>query len=211
MLNELAQGLRPIGQGVEWFEALPVQDQFEVLRDPGGHCIQARATVEDGPESVRIAGIRPTHTPAVLITRGQLAGQLTKNINLPQDERLKAFRLLVALLGWRTSAVGSGSVHTDAPMLAPAGGRGRCGSGHRVIIRGCVDPDSAAVPVHGPSTPAVRLSCPPHGSPPPTHPGQPQTQAACGHAGHRRHTADGRQRGDRRSGSPARPCPACTR
>lgn len=30
----------------------------------------ARATVEDGPESVRVAGIRPTHTPAVLITRG---------------------------------------------------------------------------------------------------------------------------------------------
>ncbi|KQX27628.1 hypothetical protein ASD97_39905 [Streptomyces sp. Root63] len=99
MLNELAQGLRPIGQGVEWFEALRGQDQFEVLRDLGGHCIQARATVEDGPESVRIAGIRPTHTPAVLITRGQLAGQLTKIINLPQDERVKAFRLLVTLLG----------------------------------------------------------------------------------------------------------------
>ncbi|MER6481653.1 DUF5958 family protein, partial [Streptomyces filamentosus] len=39
MLNELAQDLRPIGQGVEWFEALPAQDQFEVLRDLGGHCI----------------------------------------------------------------------------------------------------------------------------------------------------------------------------
>ncbi|MEU5002080.1 DUF5958 family protein [Streptomyces sp. NPDC021622] len=99
VLNELAQGLRPIGQGVAWFGALPAQDQFEVLRDLGGHCIQARATVEDGPESVRLAGIRATHTPAVLITRGQLAGQLTKIINLPHDERVKAFRLLVALLG----------------------------------------------------------------------------------------------------------------
>jgi len=92
MLNELAQGLRPLGQGVEWFEALPSEEQFEVLRDLGGHCIQARATVEDGPESVRLAGIRLTHTPAVLITRGQLAGQLTKIINLPKDERVKAFR-----------------------------------------------------------------------------------------------------------------------
>jgi hypothetical protein len=99
VVNEPAQGLRPIGQGVEWFEALPAQEQFEVLRDLGGHCIQARATVEDGPESVRLAGIRPTHTPAVLITRGQVAGQLTKSINVPQDERVKAFRLLVAMLG----------------------------------------------------------------------------------------------------------------
>jgi hypothetical protein len=99
MLNELAQGLRPLVQGVEWFEALAVKAQLDVLRDLGGHCIQARATVEDGPESVRLAGIRPTHTPAVLITRGHLAGQLAKIISLPQEERLKAFRLLVALLG----------------------------------------------------------------------------------------------------------------
>jgi hypothetical protein len=74
--------------------------------------------VEDGPDSVRLAGIRPTITPAVLIARGQLAGQLTKIINLPQDERVKAFRLLVALL------------------LAPFGGWNRYGSGHRLIIRG---------------------------------------------------------------------------
>jgi hypothetical protein len=98
-LNELAQGLRPLGQGVEWFENLAADEQFEVLRGLSGFCIQARATVEDGPESVRLAGIRPTHTPAVLITRGQLRGQLTKIISLPRDERVKAFRLLVALLG----------------------------------------------------------------------------------------------------------------
>ncbi|MFC8661783.1 DUF5958 family protein [Streptomyces sp. NPDC057199] len=29
------------------------------------HCIQARAVTEDGPESIRRAGLRPTHTPAV--------------------------------------------------------------------------------------------------------------------------------------------------
>jgi hypothetical protein len=97
-LNELAQGLRPLEQGVDWFEGLGADEQFEVLRDLNGFCIQARATVEDGPESVRLAGIRPTHTPAVLIVRGQLPGQLQKIINLPQNERVKAFRLLVALL-----------------------------------------------------------------------------------------------------------------
>jgi len=54
-LNEFAQGLRPLGQGVEWFEDLAADMQFEVLRDLSGFCIQARATVEDGPESVRLA------------------------------------------------------------------------------------------------------------------------------------------------------------
>ncbi|KES03712.1 hypothetical protein BU52_28750 [Streptomyces toyocaensis] len=99
VLNGLAQGIRPLDQGVDWFESLAGTEQFEVLRDLAGFCIQARALTEDGPESIRRAGIRPTHTPAVLITRGRLTEQLTKIINLPQDERVKAFRLLVALLG----------------------------------------------------------------------------------------------------------------
>ncbi|MGW2378501.1 DUF5958 family protein [Kitasatospora sp. NPDC001683] len=35
----------------------------------------------------------------MLVTRGRLTEQLTKIIHLPQDERIKSFRLLVALLG----------------------------------------------------------------------------------------------------------------
>jgi hypothetical protein len=100
MLNELAQRIRPVRQGIDWFEGLSDAEQFEVLRDLAGFCIQARATIEDGPVSIQRAGIRPTYTPAVLISRGQsLSERLTKIINLPQDERTKAFRLLIALLG----------------------------------------------------------------------------------------------------------------
>ncbi|GAA1287774.1 hypothetical protein Psi02_70320 [Planotetraspora silvatica] len=99
VLNELAQGLRPMSWGVEWFEGLTAEEQSVALWDLSGYCMQAGATVEDGPASVRLAGLRPTHTPAVLITRGRLMmEQLVKIINLPQDERVKAFRLLVALL-----------------------------------------------------------------------------------------------------------------
>ncbi|MCT9929555.1 DUF5958 family protein [Planotetraspora sp. A-T 1434] len=98
ILNELAQDLRPMSWGVVWFENLTAEDQLVVLGDLANYCIQAGAVVEDGPESVLLAGIRLTHTPAVLITRGRLAEQLAKIINLPQDERAKAFRLLIALL-----------------------------------------------------------------------------------------------------------------
>lgn len=98
-LNKLAQGIRPLEQGVDWFGRLDSTEQFAVLRDLAGFCIQSRALIDDGAEAIRRAGIRPTHTPAVLITRGHLAEQLTKIINLPQDERAKAFRLLVGLLG----------------------------------------------------------------------------------------------------------------
>lgn len=99
MLNELAQGLRPMSQGIEWFDALGPEEQSETLRYLSHHCVQARAAAEDGPDSVRRAGLRPTHTPAVLITRGRIDQQLSKIAGLaPLDERRKAFRLLIAVL-----------------------------------------------------------------------------------------------------------------
>ncbi|MGC0327394.1 hypothetical protein RKD23_000384 [Streptomyces sp. SAI-170] len=99
MLNELAQGLRPMSQGIDWFDALGPEEQSEVLLFLSHYCVQARAVSEDGPESIRRAGLRPTHTPAVLISRGRIEHQLGKIVSLtPLDERRKAFRLLVAVL-----------------------------------------------------------------------------------------------------------------
>ncbi|MEE1753007.1 DUF5958 family protein [Streptomyces sp. SP18CS02] len=66
ILNELAQGLRPMSQGIEWFDTHDSQDQAGILLFLRHHCVQARAVTEDGPESIRRAGLRPTHTPAVL-------------------------------------------------------------------------------------------------------------------------------------------------
>nr|WP_272920643.1 DUF5958 family protein [Streptomyces sp. SID1328] len=61
--------------------------------------MQARAVTEDAPESIRSSGLRPTHTPAVLISRGRIHEQLGKIAGLtPLDESRKAFRLLIAVL-----------------------------------------------------------------------------------------------------------------
>jgi hypothetical protein len=98
LLNQLAQGLRPTEQGIAWFETLADNEQLNTLRQLAVFCLQAGATSQDAQDSIRRADIRPTHTPAVLITRGTLRNQLAKITNLPQDERTKAFTLLIALL-----------------------------------------------------------------------------------------------------------------
>ncbi|MEU1784942.1 DUF5958 family protein [Streptomyces sparsogenes] len=99
LLNELAQGLRPMSEGIEGFDNLGQEEQSEVLRSLSHHCVQARCFAEDAPESVRRAGLRSTHTPAVLISRGRIDEQLGKIAGLaPLDERRKAFRLLLAVL-----------------------------------------------------------------------------------------------------------------
>ncbi|MEV1066128.1 DUF5958 family protein [Streptomyces sp. NPDC050263] len=98
ILNELAQELRPMSQGIEWFESLSAEEQSNTLRLLSHFCMQARATTEDGPESIRRSGLRATHTPAVLIARGRIDQQLGKIASLtPHDERLKSFRLLIAV------------------------------------------------------------------------------------------------------------------
>jgi hypothetical protein len=99
VLNELAQGLLPMPRGVEWFERLSAEEQLAALQDLAVFCLQARATREDGAESIETAEIRPTHTPAVLIVRGRMPEQLAKIVGLPPEERVKSFRLMVALLG----------------------------------------------------------------------------------------------------------------
>lgn len=92
VLNELAQGLRPTTEGVEWFEGLSEDDQRKVLHSLVGFCGQARACEDDVPESIARSGIRPTHTPAVMLTKWRFG--MTA---LPADELTKSFRLLVAL------------------------------------------------------------------------------------------------------------------
>ncbi|WP_328580568.1 DUF5958 family protein [Streptomyces sp. NBC_00370] len=99
LINQLAQGLRPMAEGIGWFDGLGREEQSEVLLFLRHHCVQARAVIEDAPESIRRAGLRPTHTPAVLISRGRTDEQLGKIAGLaPLDERRKAFRLLIAVL-----------------------------------------------------------------------------------------------------------------
>ncbi|CAL9570714.1 hypothetical protein SUDANB108_04857 [Streptomyces sp. enrichment culture] len=92
VLNELAQGLRPTTEGVEWFEGLSEDDQRKVLHSLVGFCGQARACEDDVPESIARSGIRPTHTPAVMLTKWRFGMAA-----LPAYELTKSFRLLVAL------------------------------------------------------------------------------------------------------------------
>ncbi|GGW79554.1 DUF5958 family protein [Streptomyces lomondensis] len=94
ILNELTQELRPTAEGVEWFEGLPEDDQRKVLHTLVLFCGQARAREEDVPESIARSGIRPTHTPAVMLTKWRFGME-----DLPAYELSKSFRLLIALFG----------------------------------------------------------------------------------------------------------------
>ncbi|MFC4960741.1 DUF5958 family protein [Streptomyces mauvecolor] len=60
IFNELAQGLRPMPQGIGWFDTHSPEEQAAVPLLLIHHCMQARAVTDDGPVSIRSAGLRPS-------------------------------------------------------------------------------------------------------------------------------------------------------
>ncbi|MEV0742830.1 DUF5958 family protein [Streptomyces sp. NPDC050549] len=99
LLNKLAQELRPMSEGIAWFDSLGHEELSEVLLFLRHRCVQARAVAGDAPESIGRAGLRPMHTPAALMSPGRTDEQLGKIAGLaPLDERRKAFRPLIAVL-----------------------------------------------------------------------------------------------------------------
>ncbi|WIX81559.1 DUF5958 family protein [Amycolatopsis carbonis] len=103
LLNELAQGLRPLDQGMAWFESLNQDGRHRALIELQEYCTQARATADDVAEAASRVGLKPGNTAVVVASTGRIpepmAVQLRKLTELrPPDQQRSAFRLLVGLL-----------------------------------------------------------------------------------------------------------------
>ncbi|WP_432097358.1 DUF5958 family protein [Streptomyces sp. bgisy100] len=96
MINEVAQELRSLEEGVEWFSALGLEQQESALHEIVLYLMQAHVTVEDGRKGLEKSGVKATMTPAVLIVREPILERIGKIAGLPQQEYLKAFRVLMS-------------------------------------------------------------------------------------------------------------------
>ena len=99
LLNQLAQGLIPIDDGLSWFRSLSEQVQREVLVELAGYCSQAHPHRTEVGEAIDRAGLKPTFTPCVWLLRTDQPGREASRLaSLPSSEHLKSFRLMVSLL-----------------------------------------------------------------------------------------------------------------
>ncbi|MFJ4771908.1 DUF5958 family protein [Streptomyces uncialis] len=92
--NEIAQGLRTLDDGTAWFSGLSPAGRQEVLREVGGHVMQAHITAADGCAGVARSGVKPTANPSVMICMDPPRYGFAE---LPDDEHVKAFRVLVSV------------------------------------------------------------------------------------------------------------------
>ncbi|MEU6216719.1 DUF5958 family protein [Streptomyces sp. NPDC047022] len=109
ILNELARGLRPMSQGIAWFDALAPEEQSEALLFLRHHCVQARAVAEDGPAGIRRAGLRPSFLPRA--ADDTLEAAPDKSVTTTACQRSTSTRstqaLTAATVMARTNAAGS--------------------------------------------------------------------------------------------------------
>jgi hypothetical protein len=95
-INEVTQGLRSMEEAVSWFSSLEQVEQKEVLHEVVRYSIQAHVTDEDGRVGLSQSGVKPTMTPAVLIVREPILEQMGEMIDLPSNEYVKSFRVLLS-------------------------------------------------------------------------------------------------------------------
>ena len=99
LLNQCAQGVRQLEDGINWFRGLLSDEQREVLRTLSYLTLQAGAGHVDVNNAIRKSELKPTFTPCVLLQKeADLGVQLAKVVSLPPDEHEKSFRLLLCLL-----------------------------------------------------------------------------------------------------------------
>ncbi|RKT02161.1 hypothetical protein BX286_0025 [Streptomyces sp. 3211.6] len=94
VVNEIAQELRTLADGVAWFSGLSPAGQREVLQQVSGYAMQAHITAADGRAGVARSGVKPTANPSVMICMDPPRYGFS---GLPADEYVKAFRVLVSV------------------------------------------------------------------------------------------------------------------
>lgn len=96
-INQLAQQVVDLEEGLRWFAGLDAGSQMRVLQKTWIFAAQAGAHEHDVDAAIVRARLKPTFTPCVLVKKGSLKVQVTKIVGLPAAEREKSFRLLLAL------------------------------------------------------------------------------------------------------------------
>ncbi|MBW5481831.1 DUF5958 family protein [Streptomyces bambusae] len=94
IVNEIAQELRTLDDGVAWFSGLSPASRRDVLQQVGGYAMQAHITAADGRAGVARSGVKPTANPSVMICMDPPRYGFS---GLPADEHVKAFRVLVSV------------------------------------------------------------------------------------------------------------------
>jgi hypothetical protein len=98
-VNQLAQKVVDMAQGLAWFARHGVDEKRSILRSINVFVRQAHPTPDDVRDAISSSKLKPTLTPCVLLAKPDAGAQLAKMASLPEYELQTVFTLVVGLLG----------------------------------------------------------------------------------------------------------------
>lgn len=97
LLNKYGQGIVDIDELIFIFNNCSFQNKKEFLDELLFMIQQSKPLETDVNNAISNSKLRPTYTPCILLKKGVNMSNLTKIINLPENELEKAFILLIEL------------------------------------------------------------------------------------------------------------------
>lgn len=98
LINQAAQGMRPMDDLARWFASHTATAQQDLLQHVGYLALQAGARPTDAAVAAEKAGVVVGAPCCVLMAIGPPKSQLAKVLALPPAEHARSFLFLVALL-----------------------------------------------------------------------------------------------------------------
>jgi hypothetical protein len=98
-VNQLAQKVIDMAQGLAWFARHGLDEKRSILRNIYVFVQQAHPTPDDARDAISSSRLKPTLTPCVLLAKPDIGTQLAKMASLPERELQTVFTLVVGLLG----------------------------------------------------------------------------------------------------------------
>lgn len=97
LINKYGQGLVDEEQLLLLFDSFDVDSQKMLFEEILYLILQSKPRVEDIELAIVNSGLKPTFTPCILLKKGVDDHHLRRIIKLPEDEFIKAFKLLINL------------------------------------------------------------------------------------------------------------------
>ena len=97
IFNQFGQGVCIEEKLIRQFESLKIEGKREMMIEVENLILQSESTIDDIDVAIGKSGLKPTFTPCVIIKKGLNHGNFQKIINLPENELIKVFRLIIYL------------------------------------------------------------------------------------------------------------------
>jgi hypothetical protein len=96
-INQIAQGLVSLADGLEWFDDATADFRVEIMRSLDSCIFQSHPTFDDIEQGIKKSGLKESYSPCVLIRKKPFNQVRQKILEMPELDLRRAFILLISV------------------------------------------------------------------------------------------------------------------